>query len=106
MTQQQRIPNRLVLQARIAAKEVLRVTPAGIPVLDLELQHGSVQVEAGGEREVEVSMAAKAAGEIARHIDRLALSTDFRFAGFVARKSSRNRQIVFHITAFENIEPA
>ena len=93
--------NRLVLAARIVARDVLRTTPAGIQILDLELQHASEQVEAGGVRQVEALVAAKAAGALARQLAALPLDTTCRFAGFLARKSRNNRQLVFHITAVE-----
>jgi len=93
--------NRLQLHAQITAKEVVRYTPAGVALLDLELQHVSTQPEAGADRQVEVVLAAKAAGDLAYRLEQVALLAPCRFTGFIARKSRNSRYIVFHITGFE-----
>ncbi len=99
MTEQ--VQNSLMLNAQITAKNVLRTSPGGVAILDFELQHVSTQAEAGTSRQVEVVMAAKAAGVLAQQLDRATLLTTYRFSGFIAKKSRNSRQIIFHITAFE-----
>lgn len=96
--------NLLCLSGQIVGKRGLRYTPAGIAVLDFDLEHVSLQWEAGIERCVEMQMAARAAGELALQIDQapmLPQSGAYRFIGFVARKGRNGRQTVFHINAFE-----
>lgn len=93
--------NRLQLNAQITAREVVRITPAGVPILELELQHLSTQAEAGLERQVEVVLVAKAAGTLAWQLEKVALLAPCRFTGFIAKKSRNSRQVVFHITGFE-----
>lgn len=93
--------NRLQLTAEILAKEILRYSPGGVPILALELQHVSAQREAGSERQIEVVMAAKAAGPMAESLNRAELARTYRFTGFIAKKSRNSKHIVFHITAFE-----
>jgi len=97
----EQVQNSLMLNAQITAKNVLRTSPGGVEILDFELQHVSTQAEAGTSRQVEVVMAAKAAGALARQLDRATLLTTYRFSGFIAKKSRNSRQIIFHITAFE-----
>ena len=93
--------NHFQLVAHIAEREILRYTPAGIPIVSAKLQHTSQQVEAGVERLVEFEMAAIAAGEISGRFNQAELGTTFRFAGFLARKNRNSKSLVFHITDFE-----
>ncbi len=95
------VVNQLQLSAQILAKESLRYSPGGVPILALELQHVSSQREAGTERQIEVVMAAKAAGPMAELLDRAQLTSSYRFTGFIAKKSRNSKHIVFHVTAFE-----
>jgi primosomal replication protein N len=89
--------NRLVLQARLIERGVLRYTPAGIPALDLSLGHESEQTEAGRPRKVAVELRAVAIGEITRSLLPVEIGAERGFAGFVA--AARNgRGVVFHIT--------
>jgi small subunit ribosomal protein S6 len=56
--------NQLQVIASLAERDVLRYTPAGIPIVTARLQHQSEQMEAGMQRQVEFEIAALAAGEI------------------------------------------
>jgi len=96
-----RIQNQLRLVAVIAERDVLRYTPAGIPIVSAKLQHGSEQVEAGVPRLVEFEMAALAAGEISGRFNQAELGGMFQFTGFLARKSRNSKSLVFHITDFD-----
>lgn len=97
--------NQLSLIAAIAERDVLRYTPAGIPVVSAKLQHGSEQVEAGIPRQVEFEIAALAAGEISGRFNQAELGVFFRFTGFLARKSRNSKSLVFHVTDFETYTP-
>jgi primosomal replication protein N len=89
--------NRLVLQARLIERGVLRYTPAGIPALDVGLKHESEQTEAGHPRKVAVELRAVAIGEITRSLLPVEIGAERGFTGFVA--AARNgRGVVFHIT--------
>ncbi|MGB7481328.1 MAG: primosomal replication protein N [Burkholderiaceae bacterium] len=92
--------NQLRLVAEIGEREVLRYTPAGIPIVSAQLRHSSRQVEAGIERQVEFEIAAIAAGEISGRFSQAELGRSFEFAGFLARKNRNSRSLVFHITDF------
>ena len=54
--------NQTILSARIAEAAALRYTPAGIPALDLRLEHESETLEAGQKRQVRVELKAVAFG--------------------------------------------
>ena len=102
--------NRLTLTATLTAKDPLRYSPAGIPVLNVRLLHQSEQVEAGKPRSVTCEIPAVAIGEVAL---RLALrlenkletqqpETELQFTGFIATKR-RFETAELHIVEF--IEP-
>jgi primosomal replication protein N len=92
--------NQLQLIASIVEREVIRYTPAGIPIVSVKLQHGSQQVEAGIARLVEFEITAVAAGEISGRFNQTELGKAYQFIGFLARKSRNSKSLVFHITEF------
>ena len=89
--------NRLVLQAQLIERGALRYTPAGIPALDLRLQHASEQTEAGHPRKVALELRAVAIGEITRSVLPLDIGAERGFAGFVSAQRN-GRGVVFHVT--------
>jgi primosomal replication protein N len=97
--------NRLQLLASIAERDVLRYTPAGIPIVAARLSHESEQVEAGIPRRIEFEIPALAAGEISGRFNQAELGALFRFHGFLARKSRNSKSLVFHVTDFETYSP-
>jgi primosomal replication protein N len=93
--------NQLQIVANIAEREILRYTPAGIPIVSAKLLHTSKQVEAGVERLVEFEMTAVAAGEISGRFNQAELGATYRFTGFLARKNRNSKSLVFHILDFD-----
>jgi primosomal replication protein N len=92
--------NRLLLSARLKERGATRYTPAGLPALDLVLEHRSEVQQAGHQRRVSLEMKAVAVGEITVALAGLTLGSEARFAGFVA--GARNgRGCLFHVTEFE-----
>ncbi|HEY8605528.1 MAG TPA: primosomal replication protein N [Noviherbaspirillum sp.] len=97
--------NQLRLTAAIAERDVLRYTPAGIPIVSAVLLHTSDQVEAGITRRTEFEIAAIAAGEISGRFNGVELGETLQFTGFLARKHRNSKSLVFHITDFEAYSP-
>jgi primosomal replication protein N len=94
--------NQTVLSARIAEAAALRYTPAGLPALDLRLEHESELVEAGQQRQVKVELKAVAFGTAAETLVRQAIGSEFRFTGFLA--APRNgKHPVLHIQSFQQV---
>jgi primosomal replication protein N len=93
--------NQFQCVASIAEREVLRYTPAGIPIVSAILLHSSQQLEAGIQRQVEFEITALAAGEISGRFDKAELGGIFRFTGFLMRKNRNSRTLVFHIVDFD-----
>ena len=92
--------NQLQVVATIFERDVLRYTPAGVPVVSAILMHSSQQVEAGVGRLVEFEIAAFAAGEISGRFASAELGASHQFTGFLARKNRNSKALVFHIIDF------
>ena len=77
----------------------MRYTPAGVPALNLKLEHSSSVVESGQAREIKAAIKALAFGSLAERLAIQAIGSIWRFSGFVA--SPRNgKNVVFHIQEF------
>lgn len=92
--------NQLRLSARIAELHAPRTTPAGLPALDLLLEHESQATEAGLQRQVKAVIKAVAFADAALKLQQLPLGSEASFSGFVV--SPRNgKGVVLHIQSFE-----
>ncbi|HEY0201320.1 MAG TPA: primosomal replication protein N [Burkholderiaceae bacterium] len=88
--------NRTVLTACIAEAKPLRYTPAGLPAIDVRLEHASQASEAGQQREVKAELKAVAFAAMAERIARQPVGSVWTFSGFLA--TPRNgRHPVLHI---------
>jgi primosomal replication protein N len=91
--------NSVALTGCIAVVEPLRYTPAGIPALNLRLEHESEIVEAGQSRQVNASVKSVALGSVAERLVNQPIGSQWRFTGFLA--TPRNgKNVVFHIQDF------
>ena len=94
------VANQLVLTAAIAELGALRYTPAGLPALNMRLEHESEVQEAGQARQVKATMKAVAFGAVAERLVKQAIGSTWRFNGFLA--TPRNgKYVVFHIQEFQ-----
>jgi primosomal replication protein N len=94
------VGNQVVLTACIVESNAIRYTPAGLPALDLRLEHESKVTEAGQLRDVRASVKAVAFGSVAERLVRQAVGSGWRFTGFLA--TPRNgKQLVLHIQEFQ-----
>ncbi|MCJ0763779.1 primosomal replication protein N [Variovorax terrae] len=92
--------NHIVLTACIAEVKPLRYTPAGVPALDLRLEHESDASEAGQARQVKAAIKAVALGAVAESIGQQAIGSLWRFTGFLA--TPRNgKHVVLHIQEYQ-----
>ena len=92
--------NSLVLTACVAEIGTLRYTPAGLPAIDLKLEHESTVEEAGKPRQVKAALKAVAFGGIAERLARQALGSLWRFQGFLATPGSAKHPVL-HIQDFQ-----
>ena len=79
----------------------MRFTPAGLPAIELRLEHRSQQPEAGQTREVKAAMKAVAFGAMAERLARQPIGSLWCFSGFLA--TPRNgKHAVLHV---QDIQP-
>ncbi len=88
------------MSARIAELAALRYTPAGLPALNLVLEHESEQMEAGSNRQVKLSIRAVAFGTQAEQLAHIQLGRNCGFKGFLA-SARTSKNLVFHIQEFK-----
>jgi len=77
----------------------MRYTPAGLPALNLRLEHESQVEEAGGQRTVKVVVKAVAFGTLAERLAKQAIGSVWKFSGFLAN-ARQGKSLVFHIQDF------
>lgn len=92
--------NRVVLQAQVVQRGVMRYTPAGLPALDSSLKHESLVSEAGQPRKVSLEVRAVAIGAVAEKMAKLAVGDTAGFAGFLG-PTRNGKGIVLHITELD-----
>ncbi len=91
--------NQFRLSATVVQVQSLRYTPAGIPAINLVLEHESVVTELDTPRQVKLQLRAVAFGALAETLSRQGLESVCEFQGFMA--NARNgKGVVFHIQAF------
>jgi primosomal replication protein N len=95
--------NQVAIAARIAERSALRHTPAGIPAIDLLLEHESQQEEAGATRQVQLAIKAVGFGAVAETLAAQALGSSWRFNGFLAAARG-GRHPVLHIQSFVQVQ--
>ncbi len=80
----------MVLSAQVLECEPLRHTPAGQPVLEMLLTHQSTVIEAGHQRQVVLTISARAMGDLAHMLASTQLGSALHIEGFLAcaRKDS------------------
>jgi primosomal replication protein N len=92
--------NRTELHACIAEQAALRYTPAGLPALDLILEHASEMEEAGQLRKVQLKLRALAFGSLAERLVKQAVGSVWTFKGFLATPR-QGKSVVLHIQEFQ-----
>ena len=93
------LANQLVLSACIAEFDALRYTPAGLPALNMRLEHESAIQEAGQARQVKAVVRAVAFGTLAERLVKQAVGSVWRFSGFLGN-ARHGKSIVLHIQEF------
>jgi primosomal replication protein N len=92
--------NQLLLTACVVELGALRFTPAGLPAIDLKLEHESMIEEAGKSRQVKAVLKAVAFGTVAERFAKQALGSLWRFQGFLATPGNAKHPVL-HIQDFQ-----
>jgi len=93
--------NELTLTGRLTERDVLRHTPAGIPLVNFRVVHESEQIEAGEARQVSLEVGCLAVEEQARLVIAAPLGAMIRVSGFLAAKGRAGKQLVLHVKRIE-----
>jgi len=91
--------NSLVLTARIAEVQSLRYTPAGIPAINLVLEHESQLQDLQGSRQVKMVMKAVAFAALAERLAVQAVGSSWKFQGYLTN-SRLGKSVVLQIQDF------
>jgi primosomal replication protein N len=95
--------NEVRLRAQLAGRAVLRVTPAGVPVLEATLHYRGAVNEARLPRTLDFEFDAIALGAAAERLNIAALGSEFDFTGFIAPRSKRTSRLRIHIDTIEPV---
>ena len=93
--------NRTVLSATLVEKKAKHFTPAGLPVLECQVQHEAEVLEAAAMRHLQFECRVKAVGAVAERIEQAPLGSALLLTGFLAPVRQHSKQLIFHITDFE-----
>jgi primosomal replication protein N len=93
------------MNATLIERGNLRYTPAGIPVIEAQLQHRSQAVEAGIERLLDFAFGAIAIGDTARQLADEDLGGHLQLSGFLAPRSRRSARLLVHVLEFTRCAP-
>lgn len=88
------------MTACIAEVNALRHTPAGLPALDMRLEHESSIEEAGQMRQVKMAIKAVAFGAMAERIGQQTIGSAWKFTGFLANARG-GKHTVLHVLDFQ-----
>ena len=101
MSEQRETPiaNQLLLSASVVALDALRYTPAGLPALNVRLEHKSSVMEAGQTRAIKAAIKAVAFGAVAERLAKQAVGSSWCFSGFLTTPLN-GKQVVFHLQDF------
>ena len=93
--------NRTRICGRLADKDTLRHTPAGIALLTFTIVHRSEQKEGQASRQVECEVPAIAIEAVAEKIAKWPNGSAVQCEGYLAKKSRTNQQLVLHVQTIE-----
>lgn len=82
-----------------------RYTPGGLPIVRFCIEHHSVQVEAGSEREVACRVNAVAIGDIAARVPAAGSDEQVAVRGFLSRTGLKDERLVLHVEALKAVPP-
>jgi primosomal replication protein N len=89
------------MDATLIERTALRYTPAGIPVIEAQLQHQSEVTEAGLRRILDFAFGAIAIGETATRLANESLGGQLQLRGFLAPRSRRSTRLLVHVLEFQ-----
>lgn len=95
--------NRVFLNATLIERTALRYTPAGVAVIEAQLQHHSDAIEAGISRKLQFPFGAIALGESAKQLANETLGSELSLSGFLAPRSRRSSRLLIHVQQYSRL---
>lgn len=89
--------NQVALSATVLDIKPLRYTPAGLPALEMVLEHDSDVQQAGHQRRIQLNVSALALGDIALLLADITLGTPMLIKGFLAPSRKGSSKLIVHI---------
>ncbi len=89
--------NQVGLSAILVELQPLRYTPAGVAVIEMQLEHSGEVVEAGSVRRIEMAVTALAMGETAHRLAAMPLGTVLEVSGFLAPTRKGSSRLRLHL---------
>jgi primosomal replication protein N len=77
--------------------DTVRYTPAGVALLNAEIEHQSEQIEAGMKRKIEQSFRCRFAGPLALQASKLSLGREIKVKGFLASAKRGSMSLIVHV---------
>lgn len=94
--------NTIVVSGEISKVEPIRLTPAGLTVLNFKLTHRSIQKEANTDRKVYAEFHCILIGETEEKLTEIQNHTKIKIKGFIASVNTKAPyRLVLHVTAYE-----
>jgi len=95
--------NRVLLNATLIERTALRYTPAGVAVIEAQLQHQSDTVEAGVSRRLQFPFVVIALGGTAKQLANESLGSELSLTGFLAPRSRRSSRLLVHVQQYSRL---
>lgn len=95
--------NQVQLRAVVLECQPIRYTPAGLPVIEMQLEHESEVIEAGRARRIQMVISALAMGDLARQLADTPLGTQLQLQGFLAPTRKGSSRLRLHLQASTRI---
>jgi primosomal replication protein PriB len=97
--------NQVVLAGRVVHVEDTRVTPAGLKITPFEIEHRSVQKEAGTERTIRCRVPVVLVGDQTLSASNLVVQgAELVIKGFLSQRSQTDTRLVLHAQAIRVYE--
>jgi primosomal replication protein N len=90
--------NHCRLSGTLLARAALRWSPAGVPMLDAQIQCRSDVLESGLVRTLDFRIDAIGMGAVASELQHADLGSAVELEGFLAPRSRRSSRLVLHVT--------
>ena len=89
--------NQVSITAIALEVKPLRYTPAGLPAVEMLLEHESEVIEAGQARRIQLTLPAIALGDIALLLADTPLGSSLEIQGFIAQARKGSSKVVLHM---------